>query len=107
LASAPNSGSKTSIKTYSKDILQDIPNTSVARRLPTVTLTEDMLLASNLCIECKEPLKKKNHFTGYMCCTLCRYSTCCGIAMKLHQHHVHKGKLGPILGMYYLIFQGF
>jgi hypothetical protein len=105
LASPPSSGIKTNVKTYSKDIIQDIPNTSVARRLPGVTLTEEMLLAANLCIECKEPLKKKNHFTGYMCCTLCRFSTCCGIAMKLHQNHVHKGQVGPILGMY-LIFQG-
>ena len=105
LASPPSSGIKPNVKTYSKDIIQDIPNTSVARRLPGVTLTEEMLLAANLCIECKEPLKKKNHFTGYMCCTLCRFSTCCGIAMKLHQNHVHKGEPGPILGMY-LIFQG-
>jgi hypothetical protein len=107
-SSSPNSvagtGMKASLKTYSKEV-QEIPNTSVARRLPNVTLTEEMLLAANLCIECKEPLKKKNHFTGYMCCTLCRFSTCCGIAMKLHQNHVHKGQVGPILGMY-LIFQG-
>lgn len=97
---ASGSGIKSGHKTYSKDLLQDIPNTSVARRLPNVTMTEEMLLGGNLCIECKEPLKKKNHFGGYMCCTLCRFSTCCGIAMKQHQNQVHKGKLGPILGTY-------
>lgn len=97
------SGIKSGVKTYSKDILQDIPNTSVARRLPNVTLAEEMLLTANLCIECKEPLKKKNHFTGYMCCTLCRFSTCCCIAMKQHQNQVHKGKLGPILGSVYAL----
>ncbi|XP_046649448.1 uncharacterized protein LOC124340801 isoform X2 [Daphnia pulicaria] len=105
-SSSPNSvagtGMKASLKTYSKEV-QEIPNTSVARRLPNVTLTEEMLLAANLCIECKEPLKKKNHFTGYMCCTLCRFSTCCGIAMKLHQNHVHKGQVGPILGSVYAL----
>ncbi|KAI9554420.1 hypothetical protein GHT06_019692 [Daphnia sinensis] len=102
-ASASGSGTKSGVKTYSKDLLQDIPNTSVARRLPNVTLTEDMLITVNLCIECKEPLKKKNHFTGYMCCTLCRFSTCCCIAMKQHQNQVHKGKLGPILGSVYAL----
>ncbi|XP_057375322.1 uncharacterized protein LOC130696250 isoform X2 [Daphnia carinata] len=101
--SASGSGIKSGVRTYSKDFLQDIPNTSVARRLPNVILTDDMLLTVNLCIECKEPLKKKNHFTGYMCCTLCRFSTCCCIAMKQHQNHVHKGKSGPILGSVYAL----
>lgn len=101
-------GSRTGLKTYSKDISQDLPNTSVARRYPNVILTEETLAAANLCIECKEPLNKKNHFTGYFCCTLCRFSTCCAVGMKKHQNQVHKTKLEtPMLGEgFYLLIVG-
>lgn len=85
-------GLKTGLKTYAKDISQEIPNTSVARRFTDMTLTEETLAVAYLCIECNEPLKKKNHFTGYFCCTLCRFSTCCAVGMKKHQNQVHKSK---------------
>ena len=103
VSGASSSGLKTGIKTYAKDLSQDIPNTSVARRLANVTLTEETKAIGNVCIECKEPLKKKNHFSSYLCCTLCRFSTCCAVSMKHHQSSVHKGKLRPILGKWIVV----
>lgn len=101
-AVASGSG-KPGLKTYAKDLSQDIPNTNVARKLANVTLTEETEAVGNLCIECKEPLKKKAHFGSYLCCTLCRFSSCCSVAMKHHQNHVHKGKPGPILGKWTIV----
>ena len=95
---ASRAGTRTSLKTYGKESTQDIPNTSVARRFSDIVLTQDAVEMGSICIECNEPLMKKNHFTGYFCCTLCRFSTCCTIGMKKHQNQVHRGQKGPLLG---------
>jgi len=36
------------------------------------------------CFECKRPMNSAGHFTAYLCCTKCRYSTCCSRAINLH-----------------------
>jgi len=36
------------------------------------------------CFECKRPMCQAGHFTAYLCCTKCRYSTCCSRAINLH-----------------------
>lgn len=102
--------SKPMVKTYGKlcDIdsdkqsveinIEELQNTNVARRLSDVTLTEETVKPTDLCIECKEPLKKKNHFSAYLCCSLCQFATCCGAAMRQHQHRAHRMKHSPVLG---------
>jgi len=36
------------------------------------------------CFECKRPMTQAGHYTAYLCCTKCRYSTCCSRAINLH-----------------------
>jgi hypothetical protein len=36
------------------------------------------------CFECKRPMIQSGHYTAYLCCTKCRYSTCCSRAINLH-----------------------
>jgi len=78
---------KPGARTYSvKEPGFDVAGVNIARRFPNLTLTEEAMESGVRCIECSESMMKKNHFMGYLCCTLCRYSTCCGFAMR--QHHV-------------------
>ena len=80
-----------SVRTYSvKDPIFDVAGVNIARRFPNLTLTEEAMESGVRCIECNESMKKKNHFVGYLCCTLCRYSTCCGFAMKKHHVIAHQ-----------------
>ena len=83
--------SKPSVRTYGvKDPVFDVAGVNIARRFPNLTLTEEAMESGVRCIECRESMKKKNHFIGYLCCTLCRYSTCCGFAMKQHHMIAHQ-----------------
>ncbi len=41
------------------------------------------------CHECGKKLHHKSHYPGTLCCTKCRFSTCCGKAMSKHYNTFH------------------
>lgn len=97
MSSPPQASTSKTIKTYTKESLQEIPNITITKRY-NLSVCEDSASGSHRCIECKDPLRKKNHFSGYYSCMSCRFSTSCGIAMRAHQNQAHKPPWTPLLG---------
>lgn len=79
-----------------KDLLLEVPNSTVARRFPGLSVSDESSVSVSSCFECKNSLRAKGHFSGYLCCSLCRFSTCCTAAMKTHQVQAH-GPDDPIM----------
>eukprot|EP00095_Tigriopus_kingsejongensis_P004720 maker-scaffold931_size79642-snap-gene-0.11 protein:Tk04720 transcript:maker-scaffold931_size79642-snap-gene-0.11-mRNA-1 annotation:"pogo transposable element with znf domain" len=47
------------------------------------------------CNECGVRIVQRSHFNAYLCCTKCRYSTCCSKAMSIHVGIFHKTDTKP------------
>merc|ERR1712098_184209 len=45
------------------------------------------------CCECNRSMTQQGHYVAYLCCTKCRYSSCCAKAMSEHVKIFHSG--GP------------
>ncbi|XP_059085785.1 uncharacterized protein LOC131882601 [Tigriopus californicus] len=59
---------------------------------------EDLIIydvESENCSECGVKLVQKSHFTAYLCCTKCRFSTCCAKSMSAHVEIFHKSPGKP------------
>ena len=41
------------------------------------------------CHECGRSMTAANHYVAYLCCTKCRYSTCCSKSMAAHNDLFH------------------
>jgi len=41
------------------------------------------------CYECERSMTQSGHYLAYLCCTKCRYSTCCNKAMSVHVQLFH------------------
>jgi len=41
------------------------------------------------CCECDKDMTKAEHYIAYLCCTKCRYSSCCSKAMSVHVKLFH------------------
>ena len=54
------------------------------------------------CLECKRPMTQAGHYTAYLCCTKCRYSTCCSRAINIHGLLFHD----RVSGLYWHWTQG-
>jgi len=53
---------------------------------------EDMVMydvSSDKCCECDRGMTVAGHYTAYLCCTKCRYSSCCARAMSTHVQLFH------------------
>jgi len=53
---------------------------------------EDMVMydvSSDKCCECDRSMTVAGHYTAYLCCTKCRYSSCCARAMSTHVQLFH------------------
>ncbi|XP_040571106.1 uncharacterized protein [Lepeophtheirus salmonis] len=62
---------------------------------------EDMLMYNIYkedCCECNKKMTNPGHYAAYLCCTKCRYSTCCSRAISIHYSLFH----GHFKGMYTL-----
>merc|ERR1719154_969670 len=43
--------------------------------------------AGDRCLECGRSMTSSGHYAAYLCCTKCRFSTCCAAAMAKHQKY--------------------
>ena len=60
------------------------------------------------CHECGRSMTASNHYQAYLCCTKCRYSTCCSKSMAKHHDLFHsERKIYPISKRRYSIFNYF
>lgn len=53
---------------------------------------EDLALydvQGEMCCECDKDMTKAGHYMAYLCCTKCRYSSCCSKAMSVHVQLFH------------------
>ena len=48
--------------------------------------------AGDRCLECGRSMTSSGHYAAYLCCTKCRFSTCCAAAMAKHQKYFCTGK---------------
>ena len=48
--------------------------------------------AGDRCLECGRSMTSGGHYAAYLCCTKCRFSTCCAAAMAKHQKYFCSGK---------------
>ena len=48
------------------------------------------------CHECGRKLTAVGHFNAYLCCTKCRYSSCCSKAMSVHVQLFHTPLQKPV-----------
>lgn len=63
---------------------------------------EDLIMYdvdSENCSECGLKLVQKSHFTAYLCCTKCRFSTCCAKSMSAHVEIFHKTSDKPVFAL--------
>merc|ERR1719312_1311813 len=55
---------------------------------------EDMAIygvVGDRCCECDRSMTLSGHYVAYLCCTKCRYSSCCAKAMSVHVQLFHSG----------------
>jgi len=55
---------------------------------------EDMAIygvVGDRCCECDRSMTMTGHYVAYLCCTKCRYSSCCAKAMSVHVQLFHSG----------------
>jgi len=55
---------------------------------------EDMAIygvIGDRCCECDRSMTMAGHYVAYLCCTKCRYSSCCAKAMSVHVQLFHAG----------------
>merc|ERR1719369_414791 len=55
---------------------------------------EDMAIygvIGDRCCECDRSMTMTGHYVAYLCCTKCRYSSCCAKAMSVHVQLFHAG----------------
>jgi len=55
---------------------------------------EDMAIygvVGDRCCECDRGMTVAGHYVAYLCCTKCRYSSCCAKAMSVHVQLFHSG----------------
>jgi len=55
---------------------------------------EDMAIygvIGDRCCECDRTMTMAGHYVAYLCCTKCRYSSCCAKAMSVHVQLFHAG----------------
>merc|ERR1712059_83713 len=56
---------------------------------------EDMVIydvIGDRCCECDKGMTIGGHYVAYLCCTKCRYSSCCAKAMSVHVQLFHGGQ---------------
>ena len=44
------------------------------------------------CVECGRSMTSSGHYLAYLCCTKCRFSTCCAAAMAKHHKEFCDGE---------------
>ena len=66
--------------------------------LSSLYISDLLTFIGERCCECDKSLTMAGHFLAYLCCTKCRYSTCCSKAMSSHVQLFHtKGKMAKKL----------
>ncbi|CAB4066601.1 POGZ [Lepeophtheirus salmonis] len=63
-----------------------------------ITIERDMVMYNvekEDCGECSKRITNPGHFAAYLCCTKCRYSTCCSKAISVHYNLFH-GSSKPV-----------
>ena len=78
------------IKTATKKLMLPLPQQSAfaAQNLEDLAIYD---AAGEECCECDKSMTSANHYVAYLCCTKCRYSTCCSKAMSKHVQLFHSG----------------
>lgn len=104
-SSAASASSSSKTKTQAKEVkevIENIPNSQVAKRFTGLVVSSEFGPVYT-CWECQDPLVIKGHFSGYLCCSSCRFSSCCKDAMKKHQDEAHRAVAPIFLGKFQLL----